>query len=112
MGFIPDEDYAKGNQRSANIALSILARRMGMEMKDVAESILEISAKKIIRIMEPMLRAYNLKSDSISLVGGGGGASVLVPYFSSKTSITVSNCRKRRGNIIHRGCFSHDQGRT
>jgi N-methylhydantoinase A/oxoprolinase/acetone carboxylase beta subunit len=84
LGLIPDEDYAKGNQRSANIALSILARRMGMEMKDVAESILEISAKKIIRIMEPMLRAYNLKSDSISLVGGGGGASVLVPYLARK----------------------------
>ncbi len=78
--------------KSARVALSILANRMGMEMIEVAQSILEISAKKIIKIIETMAREYKLKLDSISLVGGGGGASVLIPFLARKTSVTVSHC--------------------
>jgi N-methylhydantoinase A len=87
LGLIPNGDYAMANQKSASVALSILAKRMGMEMTEVAESILEISAKKIIKIIETMVREYKLKSDSISLVGGGGGASVLVPFLARKLQL-------------------------
>ena len=87
LGLIPNGDYAMANQKSACVALSILAKRMGMEMTEVAESILEISAKKIIKIIETMVREYKLKSDSISLVGGGGGASVLIPFLARKLQL-------------------------
>ncbi len=87
LGLIPNGDYAMANQKSASVALSILAERMGMEMTGVAESILEISAKKIIKIIETMVREYKLKSDSISLVGGGGGASVLIPFLARKLQL-------------------------
>ena len=87
LGLIPNGDYAMANQKSACVALSILAKRMGMEMTEVAESILEISAKKIIKIIETMVRDYKLNSDSISLVGGGGGASVLVPFLARKLKL-------------------------
>ena len=60
---------------------------MGMEMIEVAQSILEISAKKIIKIIETMAREYKLKLDSISLVGGGGGASVLIPFLAQKLQL-------------------------
>ncbi|MGA7900255.1 MAG: hydantoinase/oxoprolinase family protein [Nitrososphaeraceae archaeon] len=87
LGLIPNGDYAMANQKSACVALSILAKRMGMEMTEVAESILEISAKKIIKIIETMVRDYKLNSDSISLVGGGGGASVLIPFLARKLKL-------------------------
>lgn len=87
LGLIPNGDYAMANQKSASVALSILAKRMGMEMTEVAESILEISAKKIIKIIETMVRDYKLNSDSISLVGGGGGASVLIPFLARKLKL-------------------------
>src|SRR5215831_2642655 len=61
LRLIPKDDYALANERSARIALSILANRMGMEMTDVAESILEISVKKIIKIIESMMKHYKLK---------------------------------------------------
>ncbi|HEY7080981.1 MAG TPA: hydantoinase/oxoprolinase family protein [Nitrososphaeraceae archaeon] len=87
LELIPAGDYAVGNQKAASLALSILASRMGMKMTDVAESILEISARKIIKIIEIMVRDYKLKSESISLVGGGGGASVLVPFIARKLGL-------------------------
>lgn len=87
LGLVPDGDYARGNQKSANIALSILASRVGLKMRDAAELILEISAKKIIRMTEPLIKEYNLKSDNISLIGGGGGASVLIPFLALKLQL-------------------------
>lgn len=87
LGLIPNGDYAMANQKSAKIALSILANRMGMDMLEVAQSILEISAKKIIKIIETMAKEYKLKVDSISLVGGGGGASVLIPFLAQKLQL-------------------------
>jgi hypothetical protein len=60
---------------------------MGVTTLEAAKSVLEISAKKILEILEPMLREYKLKKDHIVIIGGGGGASVLVPYLAQKLQI-------------------------
>jgi len=106
LGLIPYDDYAKGNSESAKIALSILAREMGTSMENAAKQILDIAIAKILDIMDPMLKEYDLTynkprgfllnrkgnrlgndkgdrtNNSFTLVGGGGGASVLVPYLA------------------------------
>ena len=87
LGLIPEFDYAHSNQETAKLALSILAQRIGVTTQEAAKSILEISAKKILDILEPMLREYKLKNDNIVIIGGGGGASVLVPYLAQKLHI-------------------------
>jgi N-methylhydantoinase A len=87
LGLIPEFDYAHSNQETAKLALSILAQRIGVTTQEAAKYILEISAKKILEILEPMLREYKLKNDNIVIIGGGGGASVLVPYLAQKLHI-------------------------
>jgi N-methylhydantoinase A/oxoprolinase/acetone carboxylase beta subunit len=87
LGLIPEFDYAHSNQETANLALWILAQRIGVTAQEAAKSILEISAKKILEVLEPMLREYKLKKDHIVIIGGGGGASVLVPYLAQKLHI-------------------------
>lgn len=108
LGLISDEDYAKGNSESAKIALSILAREIGTSMEDAAKQILNMATDKILRIVDPMLKEYdltyskprgfffnrkasedrfgndegNVRNNSFVLVGGGGGASVLVPHLA------------------------------
>jgi N-methylhydantoinase A len=84
---VPEGDYARGDKRSAQIALSVLAKRMGMGMEAAAELILEISIKKILDIVEPMIKEYKLDRRHIILVGGGGGASVLIPYLAQKLKL-------------------------
>jgi len=93
LGCIPDNDYAKGNQKSAQLALSILGKRLGMDMEEIAIKILEISTTKILQTIRTLMREYRLKDEKFVLIGGGGGASVLVPMLAAKL-----NCQYRIAN--------------
>ena len=90
LGLIPDNDYAKGDQKSAQLALSILAQRLGMNMEDVANKILHISTKKIQQTIRTLIKEYRLRDEKFALIGGGGGASVLVPLIAKKLN---TECR-------------------
>jgi len=87
LGLVPDGDYAKANQASAKMALSILASRLGTTMEQAATIILDISVKKVLEIIEPMIREYKLKKDRVVFIGGGGGASVLVPQIAGELQL-------------------------
>ncbi|MGI0024890.1 MAG: hydantoinase/oxoprolinase family protein, partial [Nitrososphaera sp.] len=87
LGTIPEGDYAKGNEVSAKMALSILANRIGLTMEGAATSILEISTKKILEIVEPTIKEFKLRTERIVIIGGGGGASVLAPYVAGKLQV-------------------------
>lgn len=93
LGRIPGNDYAKGNQKSAQLALSILGKRLGMDMEEIATKILEISTTKILQTIRTLMREYRLKDEKFVLIGGGGGASVLVPMLAAKL-----NCQYRIAN--------------
>ena len=117
LGLIPDNDYAKGDQKSAQLALSILAQRLGMDMEDVANKILHISTKKIQQTIRTLIKEYRLKVEKFALIGGGGGASVLVPLIAKKLNtecriadnsevissigVCTATIREEREKIIH-----------
>jgi N-methylhydantoinase A len=88
LGLIQKGDYAFGNQRSAIKSLSLLGEKIGVDYQTIAGMILDFSIKKILHIMEPMIKEYHLDENKIILVGGGGGASVLVPYMATKCKFT------------------------
>lgn len=90
LGLIPDNDYAKGDEKSAQLALSILGQRLGMDMGEIATKILDISTRKILQTIRTLIREYRLKDENFMLIGGGGGASVLVPLIAEKL-----NCQYR-----------------
>src|ERR687897_114168 len=82
------EPHELGNQRSAIKSLSLLGEKIGVDYQTIAGMILDFSIKKILHIMEPMIKEYHLDENKIILVGGGGGASVLVPYMATKCKFT------------------------
>src|ERR671924_542220 len=82
LGLVPVGDYARANQTSAKLALSILANRLSITMEQAATTILDISAKKVLDVVEHVIKEYKLKKERVVLIGGGGGASVLVPYIA------------------------------
>lgn len=84
LNIIPEDDYAYANKESAKIAISILSKRLSTSTEKCAEMILDLASKKIIRIIEPMVKEYGLRKDNLTIVGGGGGASVLVFHTSRK----------------------------
>jgi len=87
LGIVPEGDYAKANRTSAKMALSILGSRLGVTGEQAAEMILDSSARKVLDIVEPMIKEYKLKKERIVFIGGGGGASVLVPYVARKLNL-------------------------
>jgi N-methylhydantoinase A len=87
LGIVPDGDYARANRDSARMALSILAARVGTSWERAANMILDISARKVLDIVEPVIKEYKLKKDRIVFIGGGGGASVLVPQVAKKLQL-------------------------
>jgi N-methylhydantoinase A len=87
LGLVPEGDYARANQTSAKHALSILANRLGTTMEQAATTILDISTKKVLDVIEPVIKEYKLKKERVVLIGGGGGASVLVPYIALKQQL-------------------------
>jgi N-methylhydantoinase A len=87
LGLVPEGDYARANQTSAKLALSILANRLSTTMEEAATMILEISAKKVLDVVEHVTKEYKLKKERVVLIGGGGGASVLVPYVAIKQQL-------------------------
>jgi N-methylhydantoinase A len=86
LGLIKEGDYAKGNQISARTAISLLSKSLGIDIKETSKSILEIAASKIFDIIGPMLKQYKLKTgeSNITIIGAGGGASVLAPYVAER----------------------------
>ena len=87
LGLVPEGDYARANQTSAKLALSILANRLGTTMEQASTTILDISSKKVLDIVEHVIKEYKLKKERVVLIGGGGGASVLVPYIGFKQQL-------------------------
>lgn len=85
LGLIKEGDYASGNKDAAKKALNLLAKKIGVSTyKEAAQIVLDFSIKKIQRIIEPMIKQYQLETDQMFLIGGGGGASALVPYMAKK----------------------------
>src|SRR6187200_1520765 len=86
LGLIKEGDYAIGNQISSRTAISLLSKSLGIDIKETSKSILEIAASKIFDIIGPMLKQYKLKTgeSNITIIGAGGGASVLAPYVAER----------------------------
>jgi len=57
-----------------------IAQKFGRTAKEIAEEILTISAKKIEPVIKQLTREYKLDPDLIEFIGGGGGASAIVPF--------------------------------
>src|ERR671921_2977045 len=87
IGVVPTSDYAYGNHKAAWLAMSILGKRINCSPDETARIILDKSSKKINELMEPMIKEYELKKDQVMVIGGGGGASVLVPYLARKQGL-------------------------
>ena len=87
LGLVPEGDYARANQTSAKLALSILANRLSTTMEQAATTILDISTKKVLDVVEHVIKEYKLKKERVLLIGGGGGASVFVPYIALKQQL-------------------------
>lgn len=83
-GYVKEGDYAYGNVEAARLAWAPLAKNMGCTVEQAAMICLGFAAKKNGEVVESLIRDYGLDKDSVVLVGGGGGASAVVPHLAGQ----------------------------
>ena len=87
LGLVKPEDFSYGNADASRKAMQALADYCGSTVEDLANQIMEKSYAKIAPVILALAEKYKLEKDQISLVGVGGGASVLIVYFAKKMGL-------------------------
>ncbi len=87
LGMIEEGDYSYANQESAKIALKILAEHVGVSYHEIAMSIIQTASFAITKTISNILKEFKMNSSNTKLIGGGGGASVLVPFVAKQLGV-------------------------
>lgn len=87
LGMIEKGDYAYANQDSSKIAIDILAKHLGISSFEAANSIIQTSSFEITKEIGKILDDFKMDRMKTKIIGGGGGASVLVPFVAKQLSI-------------------------
>ena len=85
-GFVPEGDYARGNVEAAKKAWQPLADNMGCTVEEAARKVLEYAAVKNSKIAGQLIKDYDMDPRTTIFVGGGGGASTVVPHLAEYMS--------------------------
>lgn len=73
-------DYAYGNKENVQKAFDVLAQSFHVDGKTLAEKILDVACNHIRPVVKNLLSEYELDDALVSLVGGGGGCTAVVPW--------------------------------
>ena len=95
LGLIPPGDPAAGNQPAIERGLDLLAQPLGLsDGAQVARAIMQSVSSGVSTLLHDLIQDYKLDPNVISLIGGGGGASAIVPYVAQTMNLphlTVEN---------------------
>jgi len=86
-GVVKPSDYAYGNLENVQACFAIVGEVMGVNPIEFAESILNKAAARVNLVVQKLLEEYALDPELVSLVGGGGGCTTVVPWLSKTIGI-------------------------
>ncbi|MFP4447842.1 MAG: hydantoinase/oxoprolinase family protein [Bacteroidales bacterium] len=82
LGLVKDFGHGEANMQAVKEAIETVAGKLKIKPEEFADGILDPCSHKIETVVKKLIREYKLDKDFIALVGGGGGASALVPHAS------------------------------
>lgn len=77
LGYVPEGDYAYSTSSTNLKAWEVLGEYCGKSAQEIAKEVIDVASKKVWAIVEELIEEYKLDRDFLSLVGGGGSASVI-----------------------------------
>jgi N-methylhydantoinase A/oxoprolinase/acetone carboxylase beta subunit len=80
LNLVKETGHGSANIEQVNKVINALASKMNKSPKEIADKILTLSAEKIKPVIKQLAREYKLDEELIQFVGGGGGASAIVPF--------------------------------
>ena len=81
-GYVHPDDYAYGSREAAEKAWKPLADNMGCTVEEAAKWVLAFAAEKNARVASQLMKDYQMDPRNTVFVGGGGGASTVVPHLA------------------------------
>jgi N-methylhydantoinase A/oxoprolinase/acetone carboxylase beta subunit len=87
LGLIEKDDYSYADQTSAKIAMELLGRHIGVTGPEVAMSVIQTASFEITKTVSKILKEFKMDKTKTQIIGGGGGASVLVPFVAKQLGI-------------------------
>lgn len=87
-GMVKPGDYAFGNLDNVKLCFEIIARHFAMSAEAFAQAMLDAAAERVRPVVLALLEEYALDPALVSLVGGGGGCTAMVPWLSNKMGIS------------------------
>lgn len=81
-GYVAEGDYARGNVEAAQKAWKPLADNMGCTVEEAAKKVLDFAAAKNSKVAAQLIKDYEMDPRTTVFVGGGGGASTVVPHLA------------------------------
>jgi len=92
LGLIEEGDYSFANQESAKIAMKILGQEIGVNYTEIAQAIIQTSSFEIIKTISKIMKEFKLNPQT-TIIGGGGGASVLVPFVAKQLQLRYQKAK-------------------
>ncbi len=87
LKLVSEKAYSRGNFESVEKVFTKLSKLMNKPPEEIAKNILDIGIKKVKDVVEGLIKEYKLNPSFITLIGGGGGAEVIVPYLAKKLNM-------------------------
>jgi N-methylhydantoinase A len=92
LGLVPDGDPAGGNRATIAAAFEKLAAKAPAgDGAALAERLMQLAAPKVIGLVAGLIKNYKLDPNVIQLIGGGGGASAIVPFVARTMNLPHEN---------------------
>jgi len=80
LNLVKKVGHGSANNKSIQSCFNSLSKILQTEADVLANEILKISAEKIKPVINQLIREYKLDKELVEFVGGGGGASAIVPF--------------------------------
>ena len=87
LGYVPEEDYARGNDQTTKAAWDALGAYLGCDGTDAARQVVDLAMEKLVTVVDELIEEYELDKNFVTLVGGGGSGAVIVHSLAERMGV-------------------------
>lgn len=87
LGYIHAEHYSRGDEAAIAAAFEKMGAHLNRDPKELARAMMESVAEKVMPTIRQLMTDYGVKDRALKLIGGGGGATAVVPKVAEALSM-------------------------